>query len=72
MTKEQLVAFMRRRNKSDYNSNLQFQIDAEASGFKVSDLGTVKPIEMEGIKAYEWATPHGKLIENCGKMSLHP
>lgn len=41
LTKAKLTRFVSIRNKSDYNSNLQFQIDANAAGFKVSDLGKV-------------------------------
>jgi hypothetical protein len=69
-TKAQLLAFIKRRNKSMYSSNLQFQIDAEAAGFNVSDLGDAGRCIVGGIQGYAWATPHGRLVEVCGKLSL--
>jgi hypothetical protein len=67
MEKEQLLSFIKRRNESLFQSNLQFQIDAECSGFKVEELG--KP---EKISEYEyiWHTKFGRLLESFGKLSL--
>ncbi len=69
ITKRQMARFIKMRNSSDFQSNLQFQIDAEACGFRPSDLGDVKKIE-EG--EYVWQTPYGTLREKYGKMSLDP
>ncbi len=73
MTKAQLKKFVVRRNKSEFQTNLQFQIDAEACGFRIGDLGEVRPLNVgEGLpKAYEWTTPHGVLREYLGQMSLN-
>lgn len=71
MTRKQLEKFIKLRNTSDFQTNLQFQIDADASGFKVSDLGDPKVIVGEyGIKSYEWATPYGTLREHLGVVTL--
>jgi len=67
MTKQQLKKFIATRNKSLYSTNLQFQIDAEVCGFRVSELGQAKKLP---DYSYEWQTPHGTLREYCGKLSL--
>lgn len=71
MTLAQLHAFIRRRNRSEFPSNLQIQIDADASGFGAAELGA--PAKL-GERLYRWTTPHGDLWENgnlgCGKMAL--
>ena len=71
MTKQQLIAFIKRRNSAEFNSNLQFQIDAEASGFKHADLGEIKKETIDGIDAYRWDTDHGCLIEVGRTMLLY-
>jgi hypothetical protein len=70
MTKKQLEKFVKLRNKSPHASNLQFQIDAEECGFKVSDLGEIRVIGDDHF--YMWDTPHGFLREHRGVMSLEP
>jgi hypothetical protein len=68
MTKRQLERFVRIRNKSPFNNNLQFQLDASTAGIAIVDLGKVEPREGGG---YQWATPHGLLIEQPnGQMVL--
>lgn len=61
MTREQLLRFVRTRNESEFNSNLQVWSDADACGFKVEELGEVEKL---GEGHYRWRTPHGALIEN--------
>lgn len=71
MTLQQLKKFIKTRNASAYQSNLQFQFDADACRFKISELGDAKKIVTPGgITGYEWQTPHGKLREFMGKMFL--
>jgi hypothetical protein len=67
MTKAQLKRFVSRRNKSEFQTNLQFKIDAEACGFRISELGEARKI---GDHMYIWDTPHGFLREHHGVMSL--
>ena len=71
ISKRQMVRFIKMRNASLFNTNLQFQIDAETCGFRVNDLGEVKVVTGEhGIKIYEWTTPYGVLREQYGKLTL--
>lgn len=66
MTLEQLQKFIRIRNRSGFQGNLQFQIDAKEAGFPVSELGAVARTN----SGFEWVTPHGRLIEERGKLRL--
>lgn len=70
MTKRQLLAFITRRNRSDFNSNMQFHSDAQDSGFKVADLGEPAKLSHRGYTAYIWTTPHGRLAEYVGVLYL--
>jgi hypothetical protein len=54
LTMKQLQKFVKTRNKSGFQSNLQFQIDASASGFGVDDLGDVLPFTIDGFKGCLW------------------
>jgi len=67
MTRDQLKRFIKVRNRSDFATNLQFQIDAEYCGFRVGDLGTAKKVE-DGV--YQWQTPFGLLREAHGHLEL--
>ena len=67
MKRDQLSKFIKRRNESDFQTNLQFEIDIRACGLEVDDLGKAKKVE-DG--SYEWTTPFGKLVEKHGKLSL--
>lgn len=69
MTTAQLTDFVNRRNTSEFQSNLQFQIDANAAGINVDDLGKA----LKGDDgAYRWLLPTGEeLIERNGKMTLY-
>ncbi len=69
-TREQLLAFIRARNASPFSSNLQFRIDADECGFNPADLGMPEVTETEGLKTYVWRTPHGRLVEMGGFLSL--
>lgn len=63
MTRKQLDRFISIRNKSLFNSNLQFQIDADQAGIKIKELGQPARSMLGG---YEWHTPHGLLVELPG------
>ena len=66
MIRAQLKKFIEVRNESRYNSNLQFQIDANECGFHASDLGKVKVTE----DGYQWDTPYGLLVESGCNLTL--
>lgn len=53
-TTAMLKKFVKTRNESGFNSNLQFQIDANASGFGLDALGKVLKFEVDGIIGYQW------------------
>jgi hypothetical protein len=55
MTREQLALFIKTRRESGFSSNLQFQIDANASGFTVTDLGPVRKFTLNGATGYQWS-----------------
>lgn len=67
MTKAQLLKFIKTRNASDHQSNLQFQFDLEACGLKIADLGDG---DWQQPGRFAWETPHGTLIEERGKLRL--
>lgn len=67
ITRKQPERFVANRNKSPFNNNLQFGIDARACGFQVGDLGPVTKLESGG---YRWETPHGALVEEYGRIRL--
>jgi hypothetical protein len=69
-TREQLHAFIKTRNASPFASNMQFHIDADECGFDAADLGVPEVSETDGITTYTWRTPHGRLIEMGGFLSL--
>lgn len=68
MTREKLLRFVNVRNASPFNSNLQFQIDADECGIRISELGTPKKLPKHD--GYQWRTPFGILIEQGGRMRL--
>lgn len=67
-TLQNLYNFIDRRNASGFATNLQFQIDMDASDV---DLGAAFKVE----NGYAWDTGHGILVENnklgSGKMALY-
>lgn len=69
-SREQLLAFIKTRNASPFASNLQFQIDAHECGFDAGALGAPEATETDGLKTYIWRTPHGRLVEMGGFLSL--
>lgn len=70
LTKAKVEKFIRIRNKSRFNSNLQFQIDAQEAGIRMDDLPKAEPLE---IGAYAWDLGKlGRLVERNGKLILHP
>ncbi len=71
MTKEQLEKFIKIRNESPFNSNMQFQIDANAAGFDNKELGEAQKIDFNDGYGWQWITPHGRLIESpAGRLTL--
>lgn len=69
ITRKKLEKFVATRNRSEHQSNLQFQIDAEGCGFRLKDLPEVEKI---GPGHYVWRTRFGDLIELGGRMSFEP
>ena len=69
-SREQLLIFIKRRNASPFASNLQFRIDADECGFDPADLGMPEVGEADGFTTYTWRTPHGRLVEMGGFLSL--
>lgn len=69
LTKAKLDKFIKVRNKSPLNSNLQFSIDANACGFDVDELGDCIKV---GEGHYRWITGVGSyvLYEYFGKLDL--
>lgn len=66
MTRAQLEKFIRIRNASEFQTNLQFGIDATEAGIDVHELGEPR-LEANG---WSWKTPFGILIEENGKLRL--
>lgn len=69
MTRAQLDRFIRIRNKSGFNSNLQFISDAEEAGFDAVELGNATKHD---FGTYTWTTPYGTLTERDGCLTLEP
>jgi hypothetical protein len=68
MTKNQLLKFIRIRNRSGFNTNLQFLLDLHEAGIAAKDLGNATRAEAGG---YQWRTEHGLLVElPDGRMEL--
>lgn len=67
MTKKQLEKFIKVRNKSQYNTNFQFQGDAYNCGIDIKkDLGEAKNENGD----YVWQTKFGELRESGGILEL--
>lgn len=77
-TRKQIETFVKLRNKSPHASNLQFEFDAAACGFKAANLGAVvrEPWPNTTRPAndfdYVWQLPYGTLREHCGVLSFIP
>lgn len=65
LTMKQLEKFVKTRNTSSFPSNLQFQIDAEASGFRLGDLGDPQKFTIDGYAGYQW-----KPMTTVGRVRL--
>ena len=68
-----LQKFIRLRNKSEFATNLQFGIDLDRAGLKVTDLGQAFPLP--GGSGYQWFIPEDgrgniRLIEEDGTMRM--
>lgn len=69
MTRKTLEQFIDRRNSSGFDSNLQFEIDANGVGLDIDELG--KPERNHEYAAWVWKTEHGFLVEFAGKLALY-
>lgn len=58
LTIAQLRKFVTIRNKSGFNTNLQFQIDCGTAGFDAKDLPDPKKLELQGQTGYQWDIPY--------------
>lgn len=67
-TSAQLRKFVEVRNKSQFQSNLQFQIDARACGFSVDGLGT--PIKIKAGYVWQLQGLNCELLEEHGVMRI--
>jgi hypothetical protein len=70
MTRKQMEKFIKLRNKSGFNSNLQFMIDMREAGIEVSELENCTNLN-ERIGCW-WDTPVGVLVELHGRLTLYP
>lgn len=71
LTRNKLERFVEVRNASEFNTNIQFQLDASSCGFKIADLGDVTKLDDDRYgHVYVWQTPFGELVEAGGKLSL--
>lgn len=70
VTVAKLRRFVKNRERSNFPSNMQFQIDCDAAGLSIEDLGPVRKGDVGGILAYRWCTPAGDLVEIGGRLIL--
>ena len=73
LTLDKIKKFVAIRNKSEFISNLQFEIDAHSVGLKVADLGKIqKCTTARGLDYYRWPLPNlpVRLIEARNAMGL--
>ncbi len=66
LTLAKLEDFIRRRNTSEFQTNLQFQIDMDCAGIVAEDF----PQATKRAWGYSWETPFGRLEERRGKLKL--
>lgn len=57
LTTKQLTRFVNMRRKSQFSSNLQFQIDAEHCGFSADQLPNPIKFKIDGCTGYQWDIP---------------
>lgn len=74
MTLDQLRRFIEIRNKSAFQTNIQFVSDAAECGINVADLGDATRDEdpETGLPVWRWRTPYGLLVEQNAKLTLYP
>lgn len=73
ITLEKLLKFIKIRNESNFQTNLQFTFDAHEAGFDISELGVAKTLVAKDIViGYVWIIKKlgVKLYEKQGKLSL--
>jgi hypothetical protein len=71
MTRSKIIAFVKRRNESPFNTNLQFNFDLSACGLTLDDLGKATRGDGDWEGAWIWDTPLGRLVEYAGKLQFH-
>lgn len=69
MTKAQLLRFIKMRNKSGFNSNLQFSFDMSECGIKAKELENAT--NLNDRAGCWWDLPHGVLVELYGQLTLY-
>lgn len=67
ITEAKIAKFIKIRNESPHQSNMQFEFDARQAGFSVADMPKPEKVD-EGH--YVWHFPFGKLVEQYGKLRL--
>lgn len=67
LTEAKLKRFVKVRNESEFNSNLQFWSDATDCGFCIKELGDPEKVD---VGHYRWKTPFGDLVEQYGKCRI--
>jgi len=67
ITEKKLNKFIEIRNNSQYQSNLQFQIDLDEAGIVIDELGGCEKVK-PGL--YKWETSAGTLVEENGELRL--
>jgi hypothetical protein len=75
VTLAQLCRFMKRRNRSSIQTNLQFGRDANACGFAASALGPAQGFVLGGFEGFLWRVPTRdagvvRLVEFCGLLRI--
>lgn len=65
ITRAKLLRFVKRRNKSGFDSNLQFGIDADACGIPMEALRGAEKFRLDGFTGYQWKVP---LKEGTARM----
>jgi hypothetical protein len=70
MTRKQMDKFIRLRNNSSFNTNLQFAIDMGTAGIGPKELDNAT--NLNGRIGCWWDTPVGVLVELYGQLTLYP
>lgn len=69
MNLKQMQKFVKLRNRSSFNTNLQFMIDMDECGIEAKELENCTNLN-DRIGCW-WDTPVGVLVELHGKLTLY-